>query len=355
MSSSTSSSDPPGVWRRFVLALLAMFAGGSAALFLLLAALDPWGALPLHLSAGRVPADHSQRWAYPELARDAGFDAAIIGDSTARLINPAALDPATGARFVNLAMVQAQAFEQLRLLDVFLAAHPHPRAVLVGLDQRYCDRGDDLPHFGYDPIPDWLYRNDLLAALGNLLNLRAIDTAWRSLGAVLGRAPRPYGANGYALIGVDHHPYDPALAKSLMQRDESGVWPDPTSPDPATWHYVALDWLRARLATLPADTRKLLVFVPRHHHYPPPGPGVAMFEECKRQTVAMARELSRAQVIDFSIPSPTTTENDRWWDAVHLRPEAMERMSADLARALAGEEGEDYRILSAGPGLAERM
>ena len=182
-------------------------------------------------------------------------------------------------------------YEELRLLDVFIAAHQHPRAVLIGMDEGYCTRGDDLAHFGYDPIPEWLYDGDRLEALGNLLNLHAIDTVWRSISAKLGQAPRPYGANGYALIGVDFHKYDPALAKRLMAQDESRAWPDPPSPEPASWRYPALEWMQQRLDTLPADTRKVLLFVPRHHLYPAPGTvGAAMFDECKRRVVAMARE-----------------------------------------------------------------
>ncbi|MBV9357423.1 MAG: hypothetical protein JO023_18075, partial [Chloroflexi bacterium] len=62
-----------------MLRLVGVFAGGSAALWLLLAALDPWGAFGSPVPVPRGPADHSQRWAYPELARDPRFDAAIIG------------------------------------------------------------------------------------------------------------------------------------------------------------------------------------------------------------------------------------------------------------------------------------
>ena len=79
MSSSTSSSKPAlAPLRR---ALAAVFVGGSAVLFLLLAALDPWGALPVN--AGRC--------ASPPITASAGrilswrgirsFDAAIIGTS----------------------------------------------------------------------------------------------------------------------------------------------------------------------------------------------------------------------------------------------------------------------------------
>lgn len=356
MSSSISSFDPKRPsWRRFVLALAGVFAGGSALLFLVLLLLDPWGAMHWRSPLPRVPADHSQRWAYPELARDARFDAAIIGNSASRLFNPAALDPAMGARFVNLAIVHGFAWEQSRLLDVFLAAHPQPRAVVIGLDQVWCTRDANPEKFGYDPIPEWLYDGDRLEALRNLFTLHAIETAWRSLQTTLGHAKRPYGPNGYALIGVDFHPYNRALARELMARDEAQPWLAPDNPDPATWRYPALDWLAQHLDALPASTRKVLVFVPRHHLYPAPdGPGAAQFAECKRRVVAMARDRPAAEVIDFSIPSPITTDDDLWWDAVHLRPEPMERVSADLARAVNGEQTPDVRILSAPQGLAQR-
>ena len=350
MSSSTSSSKR---WYSFVAALLATFAGGSALLFLLLAAADPWGALPWRSPLPRVPADHSQRWAYPELARDRRFDSAIIGNSASRLINPADLDPAMGAHFVNLAMVHAYAWEQGRLLDVFLAAHPQPRAVVIGLDQVWCTRESDPVKFGYDPIPEWLYNGDIGAALGNLLNLHAVDTAWRSLTGVL-HHKREYNANGYQLIGVDFHRWDPVLAARLRAVDEDQDWPAPDNPDPGSWRYPALAWLADHLDAMPASTRKILVFVPRHHLYPPPGGnGAAQFDECKRRAVALAEARPRTEVIDFSIPSPITSDDDKWWDAVHLRPEPMERVSADLARAIDGEADEDDRILSAPAGLAE--
>jgi hypothetical protein len=341
------------MWRAFVLRLLAVFMGGSLALVALLALLDPWGALPFSSPLPRLPADHSQRWAYPELARDRRFDAAIIGDSASRLLNPADFDKAVGARFVNLAMVHAYAFEQARLLDVFIKAHPNPRAVLIGLDRGWCERGDDLEHFGYEPIPEWLYHGDVLAGLGNLLNMHAIETAWRSLSAVLGLSPRPYGPNGYALIDVDFHPYDPALAKALIAKDLALIWPTPATPDPAGWHYVALDWLAQRLDALPADTHKLLVFVPRHHLYPAPGSvGAAMMDECRRRVVEMARQRPNAEVYDFSIPSPVTIEEDRWWDAVHARPATMAQVSKELAAAIEGRASADVRILTPPPSVA---
>ena len=258
-------------WRPFVLRLLAVFLGGSIALFAVLVLADPWGTLPFRSPFPRTPADHSQRWAYPELARSPRFDAAIIGNSTSRLFNPADLDPAVDATFVNLAIVHSFAYEQMQLLDVFLRAHPAPRALMIGFDRLWCERGDDLEHFGYGPLPEWLYRGEALGALANLFNIHAVETAAISARAMLGLAPKPYGANAYQLLDVDFHRFDPVLAKALIAENLAEPWLPPATPDPATWHYVALDWLRQRTDTLPASTRLILVFVPRHHLYPAPG------------------------------------------------------------------------------------
>ncbi|MCC7282510.1 MAG: hypothetical protein IT556_09020, partial [Acetobacteraceae bacterium] len=54
------------------------------------------------------------------LARSARFDSAILGTSTSRMLRPAVLDPLFGARFANLSMNDATAWEQYRLGLVFL-------------------------------------------------------------------------------------------------------------------------------------------------------------------------------------------------------------------------------------------
>ncbi|MDT7950291.1 MAG: hypothetical protein RQ966_02195 [Acetobacteraceae bacterium] len=333
-------------WRSFVLRCITVFGVGSLALFILLALADPWGTLPFRSPLPRIPADHSQRWAYPELARSPRFDAAIIGNSTSRLFNPADLDPALDARFVNLAMVHSFAYEQMQLLDVFLRAHPAPRALMVGLDRIWCERGDDLEHFGYGPLPEWLYRGDTLESLANLFNMHAIETAWRSASALLGASPRAYGPNGYQLLDVDSHPYNPALAQRLIAENLAEPWLPPTDPNPATWHYVALDWLRQRTDRLPPSTRLLLVFVPRHHLYPAPNTvGAAMIAECKRRVVAAAQSRPNTAVYDLSLPGPMTMDESRWWDAVHMRPEPMAQLSHELGAAVAGAASPDVKTL----------
>ena len=81
-------------------------------LYALVVAVDPWGSLPVSLPLPRVPISGNARFSFPALARSPAFDAAIFGTSTARLLQPAQLDPLFGARFVNLAMNSATAWEQ---------------------------------------------------------------------------------------------------------------------------------------------------------------------------------------------------------------------------------------------------
>ena len=77
---------------------------------------DPFDTLPLSPPADRVPVATNARFAFPALARSPKFDSAIFGTSTSRLLRPAVLNAAFGARFANLAMNAATAYEQSRLL-----------------------------------------------------------------------------------------------------------------------------------------------------------------------------------------------------------------------------------------------
>lgn len=123
-------------------------------------------------------------------------------------------------------------------------------------------------------------------------------------------------------------------------------WPDPPGADPRAWDYPAVDWLAQRLDGLPPATRKLLVFVPVHHLYPRPGSrGAAMMEECKRRVAELALHRPNVTVIDFAIPSAITTEDDRWWDAMHARVGTLDRVSDDLARIVSGGASDDAQLL----------
>ena len=120
---------------------------------------DPWDVLPLSPRANRAPVTSNQRFAYPSLARSQRFDSAVFGTSTSRLLRPTALNASFHARFANLAMNAATAWEQTRLMRVFLRAHPMAKFVVVGLDVGVVrDRGHAASELTPRPFPEWMYR-----------------------------------------------------------------------------------------------------------------------------------------------------------------------------------------------------
>ena len=128
---------------------------------------------------------------------------------------------------------------------------------------------------------------------------------------------------------------------------------------PGTWRFPAFDELRPLLATLPPDAETILFFVPYNRvRLPPPGhPAAALWAECKRRAVALARGLGsrdagrgrgRVLVVDFLRHSPITDEDMGYWDAQHYRVGVADRLARDLAAASRGEASADYEVLFAG-------
>ena len=174
MSSYTSSSDPAeaqerSAWRRFFLRAVATAAAGVAVVYAFVVLVDPWGVLPFHIPAERPPISTNARFAFAGLARSPRFDAAIFGTSTSRMLRPDALDQAFDARFANLAMNAATAYEQSRLFEVFLRAHPSPRAVVIGLDHVWCDAGP-LQRYTPRDFPEAFYEASPWPALREMLS-----------------------------------------------------------------------------------------------------------------------------------------------------------------------------------------
>ena len=136
-------------------------------------------------------------------------------------------------------------------------------------------------------------------------------------------------------------------------------WPAPADAGPGDAGTTSRSTGSPSASTrMPAETRKLLVFVPRHHLYPAPGSAGAA--TCSTSASAGSwrsrGQRPNAEVIRFlasrARSPPKTT---RWWDAVHARPETMARglAGARPARSRA-RPAHEVRILAPGP-AAERL
>ena len=306
-------------------------------LYAFVALVDPWDALPLSPPLPRVPISGNARFSFPALARSPAFDSVVLGTSTARLLQPAQLDPLFRARFANLAMNSATAWEQTRLLQVFLRAHPAPRAIVIGLDSEWC--GETAPETTPRPFPRWMYGPNRWAGYAQLLTPYAVQEAANQVAVMLHLKRPPYGRDGYTQFVPDESAYDPARVDAAFAR-----W-TPLDTGPAQpgepYAFPAHALLRQALDAIPAGTRTVLFFAPYHlERQGAPGSGVAArWAACKAGVMAMAA--GRATVLDFMIPSRITRDRAQYWDPLHTRAP----IAAEVARSLATGEGDAVRRL----------
>jgi len=293
--------------------------GLLATLYLFVVLIDPWDALPLSPPLPRVPISTNARFSFPALARSPSFDSIVLGDSSARLLRPADLDARFGARFANLAMNSATAYEQSQLLRVFLGSHARPRIVIVAIDNAWC--AGALTRFTGRAFPAWMYRDDRWLAYREMLTPYAVQEAANQFAVMMGWKRRRYGLDGYTSFVPPDTQYD------LARRDRAFLrWPPlDRGPAPVTAPgtapaFPSLPLLDDMLAAIPAGTRTILYFTP-YHADQLGAPGSATdrrWAGCKQRVAAIARAHG-AEALDFQIPSAITRDRDNFWDPVHYR------------------------------------
>ena len=317
-----------------------------AVIYAFVVLVDPFDTLPLAPPADRVPVASNARFAFPSLARSGRFDSAIFGTSTSRLLRPAVLNPEFSARFVNLAMNAATAYEQTRLMAVFRRAHPAARLVLVGLELSHCIPSETEEKFSPHPFPAWMYDGSLWRGYREMFNLHAVQEAGQEFGVLTGIKRQVYGSDGYTTFVPPDSEYDPARV-AMHLREEPRLVASAERGDPAGWHYPGLDRLHAELSALAPGTRKILFFVPYNLKLIPPSdsPGASVWRECKQRVAALATRVPNALAVDFMLPSPITSVDDNYWDGQHYRIAIADRIARDLAAAERGETSPDYLVL----------
>lgn len=341
-----------GRWRRFAATFFGVSAGIGLAAIGFIAAIDPYG---LAAAPGRAPVplmDGNQRFMYPQIVRGGAYDAAVIGTSTARLLDPAELDRALGARFANLAMNAATPYEQVQMARLFLA-HATPRAVLFSLDTTWCEADADTRRLTFRPFPPWLYEAGTPFGLLRQANWQSLTIAGGVLLHRFGRMPARIRGDGYAVFTPPEAAYDAARAAFHIHGGSSAL-DDETVVDEADGSasdaMPALEWLDDLLGALPREAAKLVAFMPVHAVVQ----GRLGSPRGRREATCKARvaEIGRARgalVVDFRIPSPITTQDANYWDALHYRLPIASRIVDGLAAAQAtGADDPDgfYRVLA---------
>ena len=339
-------------WRRFAAAFGVAVLGFGAAAIGFVAAADPYG---LRAAPGRPAGplmDSNQRFLYPQIVRGGAYDSAVIGTSTSRLLDPVDLDRALGGRFANLAMNAATPLEQATMTRLFLAQGT-PRTLVLALDSTWCESDADTRRFTSRPFPGWLYEAGMPFAALRQVNWQSLGTGADVLLHQAGLLPERIRRDGYAVFTPPDASYDSARASRHIHGGTSlGETETVMTSAGASASDVmpALDWLDALLAATPSATTKLLAFMPVHvatqgRPRTARGNREAL---CKTRVAQIGRRRS-ATVVDFRIPSPVTTVDGNYWDALHYRLPVAARIVAGLAAALSeGVEDRDgfFRVLA---------
>jgi hypothetical protein len=256
-------------------------------------------------------------------------------------------------------MNAAQAWEQYRLVDLFLREGPRPRVLLMGLDHVWCEEDADEDRTTFRGFPDWIYDDNRWNDVGYMLNPEALEISGRRFFQALGFKPARF-IDGYEVFTPPESAYDPVKVRNKLW-GQDGPHPieaevpayAPSAAERAAWQFPALPWLDEILTRFPG--RVVLAFMPAHiAAQPVPGSAnAARLDECKARIAEIAKR-HRATFIDFNIRSEITANDSNYWDRLHYRLPIADRIVADIGRALATRKDDPngdwrYRV---GPSVA---
>jgi len=340
-------------WRRFVFAVVGGFGAIIALLAIFIVLMNPYGNLPKLVLSEHAITDINQRFQYPSLIRSGRYDSIVIGASDARLLRPQILDEAFGGHFANLSMNAGQAWEQYRLVDLYLRQPGKPRMLLMGLDHVWCDDDAEEERTTFRGFPDWMYDDNPWNDLGYMLNQQTVEISGRRLAVATGFKPARF-PDGYEVFTPPESAYDRAKVRNKLwgkdgPHEIEAVSPPyaPTEEERASWEFPALPWLDDILTRF--SGRMVLAFMPAHVSVQPvPGSAkAARAEECKARIAEMAKR-HKVSFLDFNIKSEITSKDDNYWDRLHYREPIADRIVADLAEALSTGKDDpngDWRVL----------
>ncbi len=360
VNSSISSSDPG--WGRFFRIILIAFAALFIAGYSFILIVDPYGSLPISFDLDRGPVTDEQRFFHPLLARKGDFDSAVIGSSSARMLNPDELNPIFESRFVNLAMNNASVFEQEEIYEVFIRNHPSPKTVIFGIDHVYYKEKHYVKHIGIvkaQHFPEWMYDEDPWNDLPPY-NLRTLRHAWKQFKRLTGLETFKYRLDGYDDYSPDR--YDIDLARRLIYGSTTPKEKKPLVPavvlsgeEIKALHYPALRHLRRMLERLPEDTLKIVLIMP-YHYYHQAAPGSREFIRCEEFKKRLAETVCRyrnTHLLDFMIESPLTTRDENYLDGLHYTAAAATLIARSIATGVFSQ-AEDPDFVRGCPRAPER-
>ncbi len=331
--SAISTSDDAADWSRCLRACLVTLAICAFLLFAFVIAVDSYDSDKFGLFGINGVADRNTLTANASRARDANFDSAIIGNSTALLINPITLSRSTGLHFVQLSVVGGSPREELAVLDFFQRQHAHVGAVVIGADPSWCvHEENNKPR----PFPYWLYGRSRLVYAGALFSGAAIEHAIQRVQIGLGKRQRS----------------DPTGTFDSEDTWPVGAFYDANRPaDPLPAESAALRDVFAWVSKLDGAIRKLPNDVPVVVLVPPteasvvaqPGtPEAADRQACNAALKRIVAGRPHSNFINYRVDNALTRDRANFVDYIHYRSTIATKIAAGIAASL--RDGEAARI-----------
>lgn len=300
-----------------------------------LLALDPYDTGRFALLGGRGVPRFGQRLVAASLARAPAVDAAIIGNSTIQLVDPARLAAESGLHVVSLAVPGTGPLEQLAVAGWLRRRHSGSalRAIVLGIDAGWCRADGRLAPL--NPFPFWLYGRSRLGYALHMMRLQSLDHAGRKLKLLLGWAP-PAPADGYNDYDTGHAWDRLAFEDRLGGGAGDGAAGEGAAGEGAAPDFAALPLLTRFLGELSPQTAVLLVFPPRYRKgLPPAGTAAARrLAACKAGLEGIAAGRPRTSVLDFAREGEIADREANFWDAIHYRSPVARAMEGKIAPAL---------------------
>ncbi|HEY7844334.1 MAG TPA: hypothetical protein VID30_11730 [Bradyrhizobium sp.] len=312
-------------WSRCLRAFLGTLGICAALLFAFLLSVDPYDSGRFGVFGIDGMADRNSTTANASRARDPNFDSAIIGNSTALLLNPDPLSRATGLGFVQLSVVGGSPREEMAVLDFFLRHHPRVGALVFVTDPGWCEHTQrEKPR----PFPYWLYGDSSVVYAGYLFSGAAIEHAVQRVSIGLGTRRRNDPSGTFNSEDVwpagqffaKNSPADPPPAMDAASRD---VFPEVTKLD---------DVVRK----LPPDV-PVVILVPPTFATTVPQPGSAVAVERQACNAALSKIIAgrpHSNFIDYRVDNALTRDRANFVDYIHYRPLIAAKISEGIAASI---------------------
>jgi hypothetical protein len=332
-SSSDVSAQEASAWGRCLIACLGTLGIGVALLYAFLIAVDPYDTGKFGFLGIVGVDDRNTVTASASRARDPEFDSAIIGNSTALLLDPTPLSAATGLRFVQLSVVGGSPAEELTVLDFFLRHHPRVGALVFATDPYWCAHTPDAhPR----PFPYWLYADGSLGYARRLLSGAAIEHAMQRVAIGLGWRKRidPTGT---------YNPEDVWPAGRFFAENRPAD-PAPLPPEVSLIFFPEVSRLAAVIKKLPPDL-PVVILVPPTFATTVPQPGSQLAWErgaCNAQLRKLVAGRPHSNFINYRVDNLLTRDRANWVDFIHYRPLIAAKISEGIIASI--KQGEAARI-----------